>query len=236
MSEEEARRAARRAFGNVTRIQEEVHDLWRWIWFERAIQDLRYAYRTLRNSPGFVAVAVLSLGLGIGANTAIFTLINAALLKPLPIHDPSRLVSVYTADERNPQMTFGTSRDNYIDIRDSNNVFDHTATSARIAVNLAGGTGQPERVTAELVSGNYFDTLATFPVIGRGFLPEEDQTAGARLVTVLSNDLWQTRFGGDPSIVGRTIPVNNQPFLVAGVMAPGFRGTNPLTGTMLWVP
>jgi predicted permease len=236
MSEEEARRAARRAFGNVTRIQEEVHDLWRWIWLERAIQDLRYAYRTLRNSPGFVAVAVLSLGLGIGANTAIFTLINAALLKPLPIHDPSRLVSVYTADERNPQMTFGTSRDNYIDIRDSNNVFDHTATSARIAVNLAGGAGQPERVTAELVSGNYFDTLATFPVIGRGFLPEEDQAAGARLVTVLSNDLWQTRFGGDPSIVGRTIPVNNQPFLVAGVMAPGFRGTNPLTGTMLWVP
>src|SRR5262245_13663817 len=236
MSEEEARRAARRAFGNVTRIQEEVHDLWRWIWLERAIQDLRYAYRTLRNSPGFVAVAVLSLGLGIGANTAIFTLINAALLKPLPIHDPSRLVSVYTADERNPQMTFGTSRDNYIDIRDGNNVFDHTATSARIALNLAGGTGQPERVTAELVSGNYFDTLSTFPVIGRGFLPEEDQTAGARLVTVLSNDLWQTRFGGDPLIVGRTILVNNQPFLVAGVMAPGFRGTNPLTGTMLWVP
>jgi putative ABC transport system permease protein len=236
MSEEEARRAARRAFGNVTRIQEEVHELWRWIWLERAIQDLRYAYRTLRNSPGFVAVAVLSLALGIGANTAIFTLINAALLKPLPIHDPSRLVSVYTADERNPQMTFGTSRDNYIDIRDSNNVFDHTATSARIAVNLSGGTGQPERVIAELVSGNYFDTLATFPVIGRGFLPEEDQTAGASLVTVLSHDLWQTRFGGDPSIVGRTILVNNQPFLVAGVMAPGFRGTTPLLGTMLWVP
>jgi macrolide transport system ATP-binding/permease protein len=236
MSEEDARRAALRAFGNVTRIQEEVHELWRWIWLERAIQDLRYAYRTLRNRPGFVVVAVLSLALGIGANTAIFTLINAALLKPLPIHDPSRLVSVYTADERNPQMTFGTSRDNYIDIRDSNSVFDHTATSARIAVNLAGGTGQPERVTAELVSGNYFDTLATFPVIGRGFLPEEDQTAGARLVTVLSNDLWQTRFGGDASIVGRTILVNNQPFLVAGVMAPGFRGTSPLYGTMLWVP
>jgi predicted permease len=236
MSEAEARSAARRKFGNVARVQEEVHELWRWIWLERVIQDLRYAYRTLRKSPGFVAIAVLSLALGIGANTAIFTLINAALLKPLPIHDPSRLVSVYTADERNPQQTFGTSRDNYLDIRDGNNVLDHTAASARISVNLAGGTRDPERVIAELVSGNYFDTLATFPVIGRGFLPEEDQAVGARLVTVLSNDLWQTRFGGDRSIVGRTILVNNHPFLVAGVMAPGFRGTRPLEGTMLWVP
>jgi len=236
MSEEEARRAARRAFGNITRVQEDVRELWRWAWFERLIQDLRYAYRTLRNSPGFVAVAVLSLAVGIGANTAIFTLVNAVLLKPLPLHDVSRLVSIYTADEKNPEMMFGTSRDNYLDIRDSNNVFDRTSAAAKITVNLASDAAPPERVTAELVSGNYFETLGTTPAIGRGFLPEEDQTPGAKLVTVISHELWQSHLGGDPSITGKTILVNNRPFLVAGIMPARFHGTNSLSGTALWVP
>jgi predicted permease len=204
------------------------------------LQDLRYGARLLLKSPGFTLVAALSLALGIGANTTIFTLINAVLLHPLPVQDPSQLVSVWTADERNAgNGAFGflqTSPLNYRDYRDKNEVFSGLAAHQGIPLNLSGGTGDPQQVFGEIVTGNFFDVLGAKPLLGRGFRPEEDQTPGAALVTVLGYGEWQKRFGGDPSLVGRTITLNGQAFTVVGIMPKEFKGTNAIGAPALWVP
>jgi len=205
------------------------------------LQDLRYGARLLFKTPGFTLVAALSLALGIGANTTIFTLINAVLLNPLPVEDPSQLVSVWTTDERNQNGGFGsgfmqTSPMNYKDLRDKNEVFSGVAAHSGLPLNITGGTGDPQQVFGEIVTGNYFGVLGAKPSIGRGFLPDEDQTPGARLVCVLGYGEWQKRFGGEPSIVGRTISLNGQPFTVVGVMPKGFKGTNAIGAPAVWVP
>ena len=204
------------------------------------LQDLRYGARLLLKTPGFTLIAALSLALGIGANTTIFTLINAVLLNPLPVEDPSQLVSVWTTDERN-QGGFGfgflqTSPMNYKDLRDKNEVFSGMAGHTGLPLNITGGTGDPQQVFGEIVTGNYFSVLGAKPAIGRGFLPDEDQTPGAKLVCVLGYGEWQTRFGGEPSIVGRTISLNGQKFTVVGVMPKGFKGTNAIGAPAVWVP
>jgi predicted permease len=204
------------------------------------LQDLKYGARLLTKSPGFTAVAALSLALGIGANTTIFTLINAVLLNPLPVEDPSQLVSVFTTDTRNA-TGFGagflpTSPLNYRDYRDKNEVFSGLAAHQGLPLNISGGTGEAQQIFGELVTGNYFDVLGAKPLLGRGFLPDEDKTPGAALVTVLGWGEWQKRYGGDPSIVGRTITLNNQAFTVVGVMPKGFKGTNAIGAPALWVP
>jgi len=205
------------------------------------LQDLRYGARLLFKTPGFTLVAALSLALGIGANTTIFTLINAVLLNPLPVEDPSQLVSVWTTDERNQNGGFGsgfmqTSPMNYKDLRDKNEVFSGVAAHSGLPLNITGGTGDPQQVFGEIVTGNYFGVLGAKPSIGRGFLPDEDQTPGARLVCVLGYGEWQKRFGGEPSIVGRTISLNGQQFTVVGVMPKGFKGTNAIGAPAVWVP
>jgi len=204
------------------------------------LQDLRYGARLLLKSPGFTLVAALSLALGIGANTTVFTLVNAVLLHPLPVQDPSQLVSVWTADERNAgNGAFGflqTSPLNYRDYRDKNEVFSGLAAHQGIPLNLSGGTGDPQQVFGEIVTGNFFDVLGAKPLLGRGFRPEEDQTPGAALVTVLGYGEWQKRFGGDPSLVGRTITLNGQAFTVVGIMPKEFKGTNAIGAPALWVP
>ena len=148
----------------------------------RFLQDLRYGARLLTKSPGFTLVAALSLALGIGANTTIFTLINAVLLHPLPVEDPSQLVSVLTTDERNAANgAFGflqTSPLNYQDYRDKNEVFSGLAAHQGIPLNISGGTGDPQQIFGEIVTGNFFDVLGAKPAVGRGFLPEEDKTPG----------------------------------------------------------
>src|SRR6202023_3207240 len=134
------------------------------------LQDVKYGARVLTRSPGFTAVAALSLALGIGANTTIFTLINAVLLNPLPVEDPSQLVSVWTVDERNASSAFGslqTSPLNYKDYRDKNEVFSGLAAHQGLPLNISGGTGQPEQVFGEIVTGNFFDVLGAKPLIGR---------------------------------------------------------------------
>jgi predicted permease len=203
------------------------------------LQDVIYGARLLTRSPAFTAVAALSLALGIGANTTIFTLINAVLLNPLPVEDPSQLVSVWTVDERNTSSAFGslqTSPLNYKDYRDKNEVFSGLAAHQGLPLNISGGTGQPEQVFGEIVTGNFFDVLGARPLIGRGFRPEEDKAPGAALVTVLGWGVWQTRYGGDPSILGRTITLNGQAFTVVGVMPKGFKGTNAIGAPAMWVP
>jgi len=186
-------------------------------------------------------VAALSLALGIGANTTIFTLVNAVLLNPLPVEDPSQLVSIWTTDERNQsnQAAFGflqTSPMNFRDLRDKNEVFSGITGHVGMPLNITGGTGQPEQVFGELVTGNFFSVLGARPQVGRGFLPDEDQTPGAKLVAVLGYGEWQKRYGGDPTIVGRTINLNGNAFTVVGVMPQGFKGTNAIGAPALWVP
>src|SRR5262245_26332876 len=161
------------------------------------LQDLKYGARLLAKSPGFTMVAALSLALGIGANTTIFTLVNAVLLNPLPVEDPSQLVSVWTTDERNQNSAFGflqVSPTNYMDLRDKNEVFSGLAAHAGLPLNVSGGTGDPQQVFGEIVTGNFFDVLGARPVIGRGFLPDEDKTPGEKLVCVLGYGEWQKRF------------------------------------------
>src|SRR5438128_11030068 len=203
------------------------------------LQDLRYGARLLVKAPAFTVIAALSLALGIGANTTIFTLINAVLLNPLPVEDPSQLASVWTTDERNQNSALvflQLSPMNYKDLRDKNEVFSGLAAHSGLPLNITGGTGDPQQVFGEIVTGNYFGVLGAKPAIGRGFLPDEDQTPGAKLVCVLGYGEWQKRFGGEPSIVGRTISLNGQQFTVVGVMPQGLKGTNAFGDPAGWVP
>ena len=201
-------------------------------------QDLRYGSRMLVKSPGFTAVAVLSLGLGIGANTTIFTLVNAVLLRPIPVREAARLVGLFTTDEKNKgDFTdfMPMSRLNFEDFRDRNTVLEGTTATTGTALNLSG-QGKPEQIVAELVTGNYFPLLGVAPALGRVFLPEEDATPGAHPVVVLSHGFWQRRFGSDLGVLGRTMTLNGQPFTVVGVAPRGFKGVNVLGGPDLWAP
>ncbi|HXI31037.1 MAG TPA: ABC transporter permease [Vicinamibacterales bacterium] len=203
------------------------------------LQDLRFGARLLAKSPGFTTVAALSLALGIGANTTIFTLVNAVLLSPLPVEDPAQLVSVFTTDERNTGNGLDflqTSPMNFRDLRDKNEVFSGVAGHFGLPLNITGGTGNPEQIFGEMVSGNFFSVLGARPLLGRGFLADEDAVPGEKLVAVLGYGEWQKRYGGDPGIVGRTISLNGGAFTVVGVMPNGFKGANAIGAPALWVP
>ena len=197
-------------------------------------QDLRFAVRNLRKSPGFAAVAIVSLAIGIGANTTIFSLIEAIFLRPLPVEDPSRLVSMYTADRKNPGY-LACSWANYEEFRDHNAVFSALALYLSIPLSLTGN-GEPEPVAGQIVTGNYFHLLGVRPAAGRFFIPEEDRVPGAHPVVVISHGLWMRRFGGDPQIAGATIGLNNRPYTVVGVAPRDFRGVNLLVTAEVWVP
>ncbi|MDQ3518972.1 MAG: ABC transporter permease, partial [Gemmatimonadota bacterium] len=200
------------------------------------LQDLRYALRTLIKNPGFTAVAVITLGLGIGANTAIFSLINALLLRP-PAHvsQPERLVALYTSDFSGPR--FGTSSyPDFVDFRTqaSDVLADVTAQTAR-PMSLSTGS-ENTRAFGQIVTGNYFRVLGTTPALGRGFLPDEDITPGEKAVVVISHDLWQRAYAGDPGVVGRTLRLNGTTFSIIGVAPAGFSGMLRGVATDLWVP
>jgi predicted permease len=203
-------------------------------------QDLRYGLRVLAKSPLFNLVAAVSLALGIGANTTIFTLVDAVFLNPLPVHQPSRLVAVFTTDEKNTGgflTHLQTSYLNYQDYRDKNEVFSGLAAHQFVPqLSLVVEGSPPEQVVGQVVTGNYFEVLGIRPGLGRFFLPDEDKTPGAHPVVVLSHGLWQRRFGGDPGVVGKTILLNSQGFTVVGVAPVEFRGTTPLFGPDLWLP
>src|SRR6266850_37539 len=205
---------------------------------ETLMQDVRYGLRMLLRNPGFTVVAVLSLALGIGANTTIFTLVNTVLLNPIPVRDPQTLVSMFTTDEKNKNNVFnffGVSNPNYKDYRDQNRSFVEMAAYGGVPINLSGG-GEPEQINGNIVSGNFFSLLGVQPALGRSFLPEEDKVDGAHPVTLLSDKLWKRRFASDASIVGKPITLNGQAYTVVGVAPPGFQGVNTLGGPDLWVP
>lgn len=197
------------------------------------LHDVRFGVRQLIKRPIFTALAIVSMALGIGANTAIFSLVNTALLRPLPVREPSRLIAV---DGTLPSTDFTLqSYPNYKDYRDRNQSFEGLF-AYRFVVSSLSHKGVNERAWGFLVSGNYFDVLGVKPVLGRAFRPEEDQTPGANPVLVLSHTCWKKRFGRDPSIVGRTISVNNHPFTIIGVAPEGFVGTEVAFAPEFWGP
>jgi putative ABC transport system permease protein len=198
------------------------------------LQDLRYAIRTLAGSPGFTIVALLALALGIGANTAIFTVVNAVLLRALPFREPDRLVMIW---EKPPK---GSGRNtvnpvNFLDWRERNRVFEGISAVFQLPSNLTG-EGEPEQIFAGLVSSNFFTLLGVSPALGRTFLPEEEQSGKSPIGAnaVLSYGLWQRRFGGDPGILGRSITLNDRTVKVIGVMPSGFAFPNLKAD--LWTP
>jgi len=205
---------------------------------DNLIQDFRYALRLLRKSPGFTLVALLTLALGIGANTTIFTVVNAVLLRPLPVEDPERLVAVLGTDVKNStaqQQFLPMSNLNYQDLRDQNDMLSGMAAFTGTGVSLSGG-GNPEQLNATLASYNYFQVLGVHALVGNTFDPEQAKKQGGYPVAVLSYGLWQRRFGGDHGIVGKSITLNQQPFTVIGVAPKSFQGIFVGPGPDLWIP
>ena len=252
MSPEEARYAALRAFGNPGLKREETRATWGWTWLEHLGQDLRYGLRALRQNRGFTAVAVLSLALGIGANTAIFSLIDAVLLRSLPVSDPQRLVAMSWAAQGWPDAFDGLAGNLYQDKagRTTSPSFSYTTYERILARNhvfsnvlgLAGNgsefnvgyRGEPARAEGELVSGTFFDTLGVQPALGRMLTPGDDRTESDS-VAVISYGYWDRRFGRDPAILGKTITLNSAPFAVVGVCPPEFFGVQPGRSVDVWV-
>jgi predicted permease len=203
------------------------------------LMDLRYAARTLRKSPGFTAVAALTLALGIGANTAVFTVINTLLLNPLPVRKISTLAALSATQAKKTAQSGDlqvVSFENLRDLRERTHAFSSLAGHSNPMAITMTDQGEPHRIFAELVTANYFDTLGLHPFLGRFFLPDEDAKPGAAAVAVLGYSAWQSRFGGVPDIVGRTIKLNDTAFTVVGVGPKDFKGLYAVFGPDLWVP
>src|SRR5215212_2720537 len=195
-------------------------------------QDLRYGLRMLFKNPGFTVISVLALALGIGANTAIFSVVNTVLLRPLPYKEPDRLVMVWEDNSKIGYPRDTPAAANYIDWREQSTVFEGMAATADLSLNLTGA-GEPERFDGKRVSANFFSLLGVEPQLGRGFMPEED-VPGANKVVVLSHGLWQRRFGSDQGLVGKSITLNGEGYTVVGVMPQGFQFLSQDVG--MWVP
>jgi predicted permease len=203
---------------------------------ENLLQDLRFALRMLIKKPAFTAVAIFSLALGIGANTAVFTLVNAVLFKKLPVSHPEQLVAVYTTRPES-RLPDNFSYLDYRDYRDKNEVFSALMVHSGIPLSMSRQEGQPELIWAELVSANYFSGLGVNPYSGRGFLPEEDQKPGGAPVVVASYRFWKQQLGSDPNVVGKSLRLNGHEFTVVGIAPFGFSGTKFLGFIPdVWVP
>ncbi|HMX27899.1 MAG TPA: ABC transporter permease, partial [Blastocatellia bacterium] len=200
---------------------------------ETLLQDVRFGVRRLLKSKGFSLVAILSLALGIGANAAIFSLVNLVLFRPLPVPNPEQIVSVSAVGKEGAMAAH--SYLNYVDLRDRNNVLSGLL-AYRFAPMSLSRNGNNEKVWGYLVSGNYFDVLGVKPVRGRGFSPEEDKTRLSNPVAVISYSLWQTRFGGDANIVDSDVLINGKKFKVIGVAPAGFKGTEVIYTPEIFVP
>src|SRR5919112_1375032 len=197
------------------------------------LKDVRFGVRALFKSPGFTLVAVASLALGIGANTAIFSLVNTVLLRPLPAREPSRLVSVSVLGKDDSMLAF--SYPTYKDFRDRNEVLSGIFAE-RLGPMSLSRDGNNQRVWGYLVTGNYFDVLGVRPALGRALTPEDDRAPLASPVAVLSHGGWVRRFGADPSVVGKDILLNGHPFRVVGVMPEGFSGAEVIYTPEVWLP
>ena len=236
MTAEEARRAAHVKLGSARRIREEIYEMNGIGWLETLWQDVRYAGRMLRKSPGFTAVAVLTLALGIGANATIFTFINELLLRPpAGVAESGKLLSVWNRLPDGHEMQF--SYPDYIYFRDHNQVFSNlVAYSSDPEQTSWTQNGQSSLIYVRMVTANYFPTLGVGPMIGRGLLPEEDTNPGNNPVVILSYKFWQERLGGMPGILGKTLTLNNRAFTVVGIAPRDFGDIRPGFETDAWAP
>jgi putative ABC transport system permease protein len=232
MLPEEAFYAAQRQFGNRMLLREVSKEMWGFRSLETFWHDVRFGVRMLFKSPTFTIVAVIALALGIGANSAIFSVVNTVLLRPLPYKDPDRLVMVWEDDTKHGYPRDTPAAANYMDWKNQNQVFEGMAAVADLSFSLTG-VGEPEQIEGQRVSTNLFPLLGVEPQLGRTFTPEEDQT-GANHVVVMSYGLWQRRFGSDVSVIGKPLTLNGASYIVVGVMPPSFQFPNPENN--LWVP
>jgi predicted permease len=231
MTPEQAHYAALSKFGNVTRIKEEAREVWTFVWLEQLLQDVRYGLRQLRRNPGFTAVAALTLALGIGANTAIFSIINAVLLTPLPFPHPDRLVQIW---ERNPHIGLEqgvVSPYNFLDWQSQSRDFEAMAAYQHEHFSLTGGR-LPVGLSGRRVSAEFFRVLDVRPMLGRDFLANEDRP-GAGHVAMISYTTWQNHLNGDAGIVGKAITLDGEPYTVIGVMRADFQSSD--LGSDIWV-
>ncbi len=216
---DEAQRRVRTEFGGLDQVKEECRDARGIRVMETLFQDLRYALRTLRKSPGFTFIALFTLALGIGANTAIFSVVYGVLLRPLPYQDPSRLMVL---NETTPRVgTVSVSYPNFLDWRAQSRRFFQMAAVYGVGFNLAG-IAQPENIRGQAVSPNFLSMMGVRPILGRDFVASEEK-AGTAPVVLLGYPLWQSHFGGDSGAVGRTITLDGRPYTIVGVLPPGFR-------------
>ncbi len=234
MSRKEATYAARREFGNVTLTEEDSRTVWRWAAIEDFFMDVRFGARMLRKNPGFAAVAIVTLALGIAANSTIFSMVSGWMLRPPSIKDPGRVVMVFST---NPAKGSGWDQNpvsvpDFVAWRGQNHSFEDMAASEWDDFALTG-KGEPERLSGLRVSESYFDILGVPPALGRNFLPGEGQS-GHNQVVILSHGLWQRWFGSDLRVVGQAVNLNGERCAVIGVMPSSFR--LGLYGPQLWTP
>jgi predicted permease len=233
LSEEEARRIAHLELGSVGSLKDAVRDVRTGAMMERIWQDCRYAIRALWKTPGFTAAAVLVLALGIGANSAVFSLINAFLLKPLAVAEPGRLEGLYSRDTKRPDSYRAFSYPNYVDIRENNPVFSSLMAHQLALIGLKEGENT-RRTFVDVVSSNYFSTLGVPILKGRPF-SIDDEKPGRELKVIVSYSFWR-RTGEDPQILGRKLRINDHLFTVIGITPEGFTGTTAIVSPEMFVP
>lgn len=236
MTPDEARYAALRTIGNPALIRDQAYATWSWNWLESWLRDLRYGFRALRRTPGFAAVAIAVMALGIGANVALFTIVHAVILKPLPFADPGRLVMLYESKlhDADPPGYNIVAGGIYAEWKKQNHTFTSLALMCDSLVGLSGSGGQlPEKLESAEFSWDLLPTLGVQPALGRNFTQSEDSPS-ANGTVLLSWQLWKRRFGGDPGILNRTISIDAMPYTVIGVMPAWF--AFPDASTQLWQP
>jgi len=230
MTPEEARLAARQRFGNVTLTEERTRDMWTWTNLETLKMDALYGLRQLRRNPGFAIVAILTLALGIGANTAIFSVVNSVLLQPLPFAAPDRLVSGFETEAA--PGNYPVNQADYLDWQSRNHTFDSTSGYSWTRPYSVAGQGEAAAAPGTEVQANFFQTLGIQPMLGRGFAQGED-SAGNNRVAVLSFGFWKSQFAGDPNILGKTLTLDADRYTVIGVMPSTFHFP---AGNDVWIP
>jgi predicted permease len=238
LPEREARRQATLELGGLSQVQEEVRDVWLSRWLRDFAYDVRYSARSFLRSPSFTATTVLSLALGIGATTAIYSLVNQVVLQALPVHQPERLVLI---DWEGDPLCCGMGTYNLMsypicrDLQQQDRFFEGALCRTATTVNLSTG-GEHRPAAAEIVSGSYFPVLGVSAALGRVLGSDDDGTPGANPVVVLSYDFWKTQFAGATDVIGRKVLVNQNPMTVVGVAAPSFRGIDVGEVPSLWIP